>query len=122
MAFIFDPTVLHEVARSALGRPLPQMIEHIAGELSHRYPGHIVPRREWVFNNAGGAMGQMMVLHASLTEYLIIFGSSIGTEGHSGRFMAASSPFALITIEPWARAMPRRSVSAGMRATTRSMV
>lgn len=54
--------------------------------LSVRYPGHILPDEDlqWVFVNAGGWMGSMCLLHASLTEYLLLFGTAVDTGGHSG--------------------------------------
>lgn len=87
MGFIFDQNVLHEVAQTVLARKLSskETFQAIADELARRYPGHINTKPEWVFNNAGGAMGAMWVLHASITEYVIIFGTPVGTEVRSRR-------------------------------------
>lgn len=102
MGFLFQPEVLHEVARRAIGQPLERAIDQIADELELRYPGYIVPKRnrQWIFNMAGGATGQMMVLHSSITEYVMIFGTPIGTEGFSGRF-AAEDHFMILEGEQW---------------------
>jgi C-8 sterol isomerase len=111
MGYIFDPDVLHGIVKSSVGQPLDLMIKNIKDELSARYPGHILENDRWIFNNAGGAMGQMLVLHASITEYVIIFGSPIGTEGHSGRFYAEDF-FFILEGEQWAysESSPTREV------------
>ncbi len=86
MSTIFDPQQLHEVVKGAIGPPVDEVIEKLIRDLGERYPGHVRDPGRWVLNNAGGAMGAMLVLHASITEYVIIFGTPIGTEGHTGRF------------------------------------
>jgi C-8 sterol isomerase len=40
-------------------------------------------------------MGSMTLLHASLKEYLIFFGTPIGTEGHSGRYVTEVYDFVM---------------------------
>ena len=103
MGYIFDPDELQGIVNDVVGQPLPDMIADIRRELSARHPGQILQRSDWIFNNAGGAMGQMLVLHASITEYVMIFGSPIGTEGHSGRFFAQDF-FYILEGEQWAYA------------------
>ena len=39
---------------------------------------------QWIFVNAGGWMGSMCLLHASLTEYILLFGTAVDTSGNSG--------------------------------------
>lgn len=87
MAYVFDPAVLHEIARAAVGKkPRADMIASVEEGLIARYPDHVDRDAPWLFNNAGGAMGQIKILHSSLSEYILIFGTPIGTEGHSGRY------------------------------------
>ncbi|RMJ21878.1 C-8 sterol isomerase [Aspergillus sp. HF37] len=108
--YIFTPEQLHELSTRAIdthGNNTRGMVDHIVGELDQVTPGnHVNIDQEWVFNNAGGAMGAMYIIHASkppflphavvavaiaavgITEYLIVFGTAIGTEGHTGRHTA----------------------------------
>lgn len=85
MPFLFDPEVLRQCAALGRDRPLEEAFDAITFALAERYPGHVNtgPRR-WIYNCAGGAKGVMHLLHGSITEYLIFFGSDIGTQGHSG--------------------------------------
>ena len=128
--FVFDPETMHRVAKQAIAdNPAndPQgIVDSVRSLLKKEYPDYIVDDSEWLFNNAGGAMGAMVVssafhshpprplheltlplfsfpqvLHASLSEYVIIFGSPIGTEGHSGRFLS-DDYFTILHGEQWA--------------------
>ncbi|KAG8936357.1 C-8 sterol isomerase [Tulasnella sp. 419] len=108
--YILDTTELHILAQDAI-RLNPgdtgKIISHIVSNLTETHGlKHINPRQdEWVFNNAGGAMGAMYVIHASITEYLIIFGTPIGTEGHTGRH-TADDYFHILEGEQWAYTPP----------------
>ncbi|CAL3968317.1 unnamed protein product [Diplocarpon coronariae] len=90
--YVFSPAQLHDLSQRAIGahgNDTRQVVKFIVYELSEKLPGGYVNLdEEWIFNNAGGAMGAMYIIHASITEYLIIFGTAIGTEGHTGRHTA----------------------------------
>ncbi|KAK3724090.1 C-8 sterol isomerase [Vermiconidia calcicola] len=91
--YIFTPEKLHALALSSIeqhGNNTADLVATIIETL--RADPNIAPyistEEEWMFNNAGGAMGGMYMIHCSLTEYLLIFGTAVGTEGHSGRHTA----------------------------------
>ncbi len=101
--YVFSPEVLHGVAKEAVAsRPtIDGKVSLIRDRLLELYPGHVRPENDWVFNIAGGSMGHMTILHASITEYVIVFGTPIGTEGYSGRFLA-DDYFMILEGEQWA--------------------
>ncbi|EON98673.1 putative c-8 sterol isomerase protein [Phaeoacremonium minimum UCRPA7] len=104
--YIFQPEQLHDLAKrgiAAHGNDTRGVVRYIVEELNTQVgtKSHINLDEEWVFNNAGGAMGAMYIIHASVTEYLIIFGTAIGTEGHTGRH-TADDYFHILSGEQWA--------------------
>lgn len=111
---VFDPKGLQVIAQRAINEHgagvgngdytsgnLSAVMDAIIVGLEQEYPGHVNKKYEWVFNNAGGAMGAMHILHASMTEYLIFFGTPLGTEGHTGRFLA-DDWFCILHGQQWA--------------------
>ena len=101
MSYIFDPEELHQAARAGVDRgTTEEKLAAVVADLDRRYPGRICTTQDWMFNTANGAMGQLTLLYGSLTEYIILFGTPIGTEGHSGRYFADVYDF-MIDGEMW---------------------
>ncbi len=70
--YIFDREGLHELAQrgiSAHPNDTAAIVNYIVAELHEKHTDHVNPKhddpQEWFFNNAGGAMGGMYVIHAS---------------------------------------------------------
>lgn len=68
--YIFDTDHLHDLSKRAIeahGNDTRSVVSYIVGEL-HGKPAlanHVNLDEEWIFNNAGGAMGAMYIIHAS---------------------------------------------------------
>src|SRR6185369_4542444 len=74
-----------ECALASLDKPKPVMFDAFAGAMEGKYPDRLDLDQPWIFSNAGGAMIQMKLYYASIYEYIMIWGTPIGSEGHSGR-------------------------------------
>lgn len=101
MQYVFDPAVLREVAKKGVGAPRHELFRAVTDELERCYPGCITQQPEWFFNNAGGAMGMLTILYASWKEYLIFFGTPLGTSGHTGRYSFVEDYAFLLDGEMW---------------------
>eukprot|EP01027_Heterolobosea_sp_BB2_P020479 GEZU01029217.1.p1 GENE.GEZU01029217.1~~GEZU01029217.1.p1 ORF type:complete len:246 (-),score=99.35 GEZU01029217.1:96-833(-) len=114
--FVFDKQRIHEIIKGVLAKyeaedpeerlgykpptkPTPgkqrvsmsELFNHVARAMKKEYPEWITwdenpKKQEWMHVNVGGTMGQMIILHCSFSEYIMFFGTPLGTEGHSGRY------------------------------------
>lgn len=99
--YIFDHKQIYKIASTAVAKHpgnATAIFDDILNDLRadpklapYINKNHFSVESEWMFNNAGGAMGSMFILHASVTEYLIFFGTPVGTEGHTGRHTVSST-------------------------------
>jgi len=100
--YVFEPEALQHIAKEAIAKAnsTQELFDLIVKTLLKTHPNNINSEQKWVYNNAGGAMGAMYLIHASLTEYILIFGTPLGTEGHSGRFLV-DDYFIILEGEQW---------------------
>ncbi|OHE96791.1 C-8 sterol isomerase [Colletotrichum orchidophilum] len=92
--YIFDHEHLHDLSKRAIaahGNDTRSVVNYIVTELNGIHPTNVNLDEEWVFNNAGGAMGAMYIIHASITEYLIVFGTTLSTQASSSAPSASDS-------------------------------
>lgn len=109
--WVYDPARLQQIAQQSIANAKAAHGEHATPKhitdetirlMLEAYPQTTRHTGRWLWNNAGGAMGSMTVLHCSFSEYIIIFGTPVGTEGHTGRYFWAEDFFNILVGEQWA--------------------
>lgn len=89
MGCALDPFAIADACQSVLKLPLESgaRLDAAVAKVAELYPEHIDPgRQRWIFTKAGGICGKVSFLHASMNEYLLLFGAPVATYGFSGRY------------------------------------
>ena len=93
--YILDGTTVASITRDVLHDPQYHTVDAMFDAASARILAKIeatgavgLHDAPWFFINAGGWMGSFKVLYASLSEYVLLFGTAMPTSGHSGRYWA----------------------------------
>jgi C-8 sterol isomerase len=71
--YILKTDHLHDLAKRGIkehGNNTRAIVSYITSELHGMHPEHINLDEEYIFNNAGGAMGAMYIIHASQSKPL----------------------------------------------------
>lgn len=93
MKHLIDPDVLAQIVKTVVAESAAQnltneqSIELVREKIADAYPDFVSKTpRCWMGSRAGGILGKMTLLHASMNEYLIIFGCPVSSAGFSGRY------------------------------------
>jgi hypothetical protein len=103
----FDTAVLSSIVssihRQHRSSPLSlnATLHQLQLQLHSAYPSHVHLDSPWLFNLAGGFKSGLLLYHASLTEYVAIWGSAVRTTGHSGRNWATFDDWLLTGHGTW---------------------
>src|SRR5438067_862803 len=78
MGYLFDPEALYALVSKAQGLELDDLLDAVLEDCASRYPGHVLTGPpEWILLPNGSMLGQLAVLHASVREYLSLFGAPV---------------------------------------------
>lgn len=87
----FDEEVLQHIAQDSTEIPEKERLAFIVQELHRIYQTTENP--QFYLFNGGSAYGLVGLVYASLTEYLIIYGTPLNNGGHSGRYLMTVHDF-----------------------------
>lgn len=80
----FDEKIIEKIVHQSIELPELERLDFILKKLNIHYK---TPTKvTYHLFNGGDAYGLVAILHASVTEYLLIYGSAISNGGHSGRY------------------------------------
>ena len=72
-----------------------KLFSQVHDSLRKRYGSVILPKEDlqWFTLSIGGSLSAMCIVYASFTDYIVFFGTPLGTIGHTG-----NSPEKIITF------------------------